>query len=327
MSILVTGAAGFIGSHFCEALLRQGQDVVGVDNMNQFYDPELKQANLIEIERTADAAKRNFSFYAVDIRHQEPVRQILANHDVSAIVHLAAMAGVRPSLENPLLYEEVNQLGTLTLLEESRARGIKKFVFASSSSVYGNNPKAPFCESDPVDNPISVYAATKKAGELTCHVYHKLYGMSVACLRFFTVYGPRQRPDLSIHKFTRLIFDGKKIPVYGDGTKRRDFTYVDDTIDGVTKALNWLESEALPRYEIFNLGESRTVSVNELIALIEQSLGIKAERDTLPDAPGDVDVTFADITKAKSLLGYAPRIAVEDGIPRFVDWFKKANGI
>lgn len=327
MAILVTGAAGFIGSHLCERLLRDGHDVVGVDNLNPFYDPEIKAGNVSEIERTALASGKSFSFYAVDIRHQEGMRQIFSGHDVEAVAHLAAMAGVRPSMQNPLLYEEVNQMGTLNVLEEARVRGIKKIIFASSSSVYGNNEKTPFSENDPVDCQISHYAVTKRAGELTCHVFHKIHGMSVAVLRFFTVYGPRQRPDLSIHKFTKLVFDGKKIPVYGDGTKRRDFTYVTDTVDGVMLALNWVTESAHPKYEIFNLGESQTASVNEIIAQVEKSSGIKIEREMLPDVAGDVEVTYADISKAKRVLGYDPKVKIAEGIPEFVTWFKKANGL
>jgi UDP-glucuronate 4-epimerase len=325
MIILVTGAAGFIGSHLCERLLKDGHEVVGVDNMNPFYDPDIKAANVTDIERAADSHGSRFSFYAADIRHEAQMRDVFASHDVDAVAHLAAMAGVRPSMKNPLLYEEVNQGGTLNVLEQARAKGVKKILFASSSSVYGNNAKIPFSEDDPVDRPISHYAVTKRAGELTCHVFHRIHGMSFACLRFFTVYGPRQRPDLSIHKFTKLIFNGGKIPVFGDGTKKRDFTYVDDTIDGIVRALAWVAEGASPKYEIFNLGESQTASVNEIITLIEKASGVKAERETFPDVAGDVEVTYADIAKARRVLGYDPRIKINEGIPEFVKWFKKAN--
>lgn len=326
-TILVTGAAGFIGSHLCEALLRQGFSVVGVDNMNAFYDPDVKKQNHLTVEQTAATQHAEFSFYVVDIRQSFAMREIFTVHNIDAVVHLAAMAGVRPSFENPLLYEEVNLGGTTALLEEMRRAGIKKLVFASSSSVYGSNAKIPFCESDAVDNPISIYAATKRAGEITCRVYHKIYGMSVAALRFFTVYGPRQRPDLAIHKFTHLIFSGKKIPVYGDGSKKRDFTYIDDIVDGVDRALKWVDAAVTPQYEIFNLGESETASVNELIAIIEKSSGLKAERDILPDMPGDIQTTYADISKARAVLGYAPQIKLAAGIPKFVTWFRQSKGL
>lgn len=327
MMILVTGCAGFIGSHLCEYLLRAGHAVVGVDNMNQFYDPALKQANLIDIERLADDLKREFLFYPVDVRHGDQIGQILANHKIDVIIHLAAMAGVRPSLNNPLFYEEVNQLGTITLLEEARKAGIRRFVFGSSSSVYGNNTKVPFHEDDRVDHPISPYAATKKAGELSCHIYHKIYGMSIACLRFFTVYGPRQRPDLAIRKFTELVFAGKKLPVYGDGSFSRDFTYVDDIIDGVYKAVGWVSEMSAPRYEIFNLGESQTTTVLELIELIRLATGKTAEIQFLPEQPGDVRVTYADISRAKEILGYAPKTPISEGIKKFVDWYQKQRGV
>jgi UDP-glucuronate 4-epimerase len=323
MNILVTGAAGFIGSHLCEALLRAGHGVIGLDNMNQFYDPEIKKNNLLSVEQTADKHGGKFAFYHTDIRQQEQVGQILHDNAVEVVVHLAAMAGVRPSLENPLLYVSVNEQGTLTLLEEARRCGIKKFVFGSSSSVYGNNKKVPFGETDPVDNPISPYAATKKAGELLCHVYYSVFGMSVACLRFFTVYGPRQRPDLAINKFSSLILAGKKIPIYGDGSKSRDFTYIDDIIDGVVKSVKWVTQGDAPKYEIFNLGESQTTDVNTLVNLLEKAIGKPADRQYLPDAPGDVQTTFADIAKAKKILGYDPKTKIAEGIRKYVEWVLK----
>lgn len=327
MIILVTGAAGFIGSHLCERFLKDGHEVVGIDNMNSFYDPDVKAANVADIERAAATLNARFSFYAADIRHEAQMRDVFTSHDIAAVAHLAAMAGVRPSMQNPLLYEEVNQGGTLNVLEQARLKGVKNVLFASSSSVYGNNAKIPFSENDPVDSPISHYAVTKRAGELTCHVFHKIHGMNFACLRFFTVYGPRQRPDLSIHKFTKLIFNGKKIPVYGDGTKKRDFTYVDDTIDGIARALAWVTEGTSPKYEIFNLGESQTASLNEIIALIEDASGVKAERESFPDVAGDVEVTYADISKARRVLSYDPRIKIQEGIPEFVKWFKKTNHV
>jgi UDP-glucuronate 4-epimerase len=322
MKVFVTGCAGFIGSHLCEFLLRQGHAVSGLDNMNQFYDPEIKQANLIDIERLADDLKKEFVFYHADIRHGDQVAQILKEHKPDVIVHLAAMAGVRPSLNNPLFYEDVNQMGTLTILEEARKAGVKRLVFGSSSSVYGNNTKVPFQEDDPVDHPISPYAATKKAGELNCHIYHKIYGMSIACLRLFTVYGPRQRPDLAIRKFTQLIFEGKKLPVYGDGSFSRDFTHIDDIIAGVYKAMGWVGEMSSPRYGIFNLGESQTTTVLQLIDLISQASGKIADIQYLPEQLGDVRVTYADITKAKAILGYDPKTKIADGIIKFVDWYR-----
>lgn len=320
MTILVTGAAGFIGSHLCELLLKKGSVVVGLDNMNAFYDPEVKQKNLFAIQKRADEVGGEFVFYATDIRHEERVRQILREHKVPSIIHLAAMAGVRPSLENPILYAQVNEVGTMTLLEEARRAGVQTFIFGSSSSVYGNNTKVPFRESDPVDHPISPYAATKKAGELMCHIYHRLYGMTVACLRFFTVYGPRQRPDLAINKFTHLIRQGRKVPIFGDGTKSRDFTYIDDIIDGVYKTLLFCAETTVPRYDIFNLGGSETTDVNTLVDLISRAMKMPASKQYLPDQPGDVDRTYADITKAKEVLGYEPKVKIEDGIARYVDW-------
>lgn len=325
MNVLVTGSAGFIGSHLCETLLKSGHSVVGLDNMNQFYDPDLKKSNLVAIEHLADSLQKEFVFYQNDIRDQDQVAQILTEHKIELIVHLAAMAGVRPSFENPLLYSEVNVTGTLTLLEEARKAGIKKFVFASSSSVYGNNSKVPFSESDPVDSPVSPYAATKRSGELLCRVYQQVYGMSIACLRFFTVYGPRQRPDLAINKFAHLMMQGKKIPVYGDGSKSRDFTYIDDIILGVVGAIHWVQESQVPQCEIFNLGESQTTDVKALIAHLEKATDKPADIQYLPDIAGDVQTTFADITKSQRLLGYNPKIKVSEGIQKYVDWLRKKS--
>ncbi len=323
MAILVTGAAGFIGSHVCEDLLRRGLSVVGLDNMNQFYNPELKAANLLDIERLAEEKKCEFVFYQADIRHCDQVAQILNNHPIDGIIHLAAMAGVRPSLQNPLLYEDVNQMGTTALLEEARKAGVKRFVFGSSSSVYGNNTKVPFHEDDRVDHPISPYAATKKAGELTCHIYHKIYGLSIACLRFFTVYGPRQRPDLAIRKFAGLIKVGKKVPVYGDGHFSRDFTYVDDIVDGVYRSLAWVAESVSPRYGIFNLGNAQTTTVLELVDYLSQAIGKPADIQFLPEQPGDVQKTFADVSRAREVLGYDPKTKIKEGIGKFVEWDNK----
>ena len=323
-SILVTGGAGFIGSHLCETLLRQGRHVVLFDNFNDFYSPAIKMANLEAVRRTAAETEGHLTLLRGDLRSPGDLRRAflaLGSSDAS-VVHLAAMAGVRPSIENPLLYNQVNVTGTLNLLEECRRSGVKRLAFASSSSVYGNNEKTPFAETDPVDLPISPYAATKKAGELLCHNYHHLYGLSVACLRFFTVYGPRQRPDLAIHKFARLISEDRPLPFFGDGSTRRDYTYITDTLLGVTGALRWLEKEQRPVYEIFNLGESRTVELSDLVRLLGEAMGSEPELKRLPMQPGDVLCTYADIAKSRGMLGYAPEVAIEEGIGRFVRWFR-----
>ncbi len=319
--IFVTGAAGFIGSHLCEALLRQGHKVVGIDNFNDFYAPALKRKNLVDIQKTASLTKTSFECIKGDILDADKLGTIFDTHKPDLIVHLAGMAGVRPSTQNPLLYEKVNGLGTLTLLEVARQKKILKMVFGSSSSVYGLNTKVPFSESDPVEQPFSPYAQTKRSNELQCHVYHKLYDMTVACLRFFTVYGPRQRPDLAIRKFSENIQAGRPITVFGDGSAKRDFTYVDDIIDGVVKSIDWVNKESTPRFDIFNLGESATTTVIDLIKLIESAIGKKAELAFNPPIPGDVPITFADISKAKKVLGYNPQTDLEVGIPRFMEWF------
>ncbi len=312
MKILVTGAAGFIGSHLCERLLSDGAEVVGLDNFDEFYSPAIKRSNIAEC-----LEHRSFSLIEGDIRDVECVAGILSQNNINMIVHLAARAGVRPSIEQPLLYQDVNINGTMVLLEAAKEYGIRKFVFASSSSVYGNNKKVPFSETDNVDFPISPYAATKKAGELTCHTYHHLYDMNIMCLRFFTVYGPRQRPDLAIHKFARLIEADKPIPVFGDGSMRRDFTYIDDIIQGVMGAIEHCEG-----YEIYNLGESRPVRLDELIGEIEKAMGKKAIINRLPVQPGDVIQTYADVAKAKAKLGYNPQTDIADGLDKFVAWFR-----
>lgn len=324
-SILVTGGAGFIGSHLCEALLKQGRRVVLFDNFNDFYSPAVKRGNLEAVRLTAARTEGRLTALKGDLRSRGDLRrafQALGPAEEAVVVHLAAMAGVRPSIENPLLYNQVNIAGTLNLLEECRQSGVKRLAFASSSSVYGNNEKVPFAETDPVDLPISPYAATKKAGELLCHNYHHLYDLSVACLRFFTVYGPRQRPDLAIHKFARLISEDKPLPFFGDGSTRRDYTYVTDTLQGVTGALRWLEEAESPVYEIFNLGESRTVELSTLVRLLGEAMGRDPQLNRLPMQPGDVLCTFADIGKARLMLGYAPEVAIEEGIERFVEWFR-----
>lgn len=322
MNILVTGCAGFIGSHLSERLLHEGHTVIGLDNMNQFYDTDLKQKNLLAIELTAEKLKRDFIFYVGDIRSEATVGQILREHSIDAIIHLAAMAGVRPSLANPLLYNDVNVVGTNTLLEQARLAGVRRFIFGSSSSVYGNSSQVPFSEEDPALSPISPYAATKRAGELMCHVYHQLYQMNIICLRFFTVYGPRQRPDLAIRKFAALMLGHRKVPVFGDGSMSRDFTYVDDIIHGVYKALERVNEGASPRFEIFNLGESKTITVNEMLDALERSLGVPADRQHLPEQAGDVRITYANIVRAREVLGYNPQTDFETGIKKFSEWMK-----
>lgn len=314
-NILVTGGAGFIGSHLVERLLGEGRwRVTVVDDFNDFYDPSIKRANVRPFE-----GREEFRLVEADIRDRAALGRVFDEERFDVIVHLAARAGVRPSLAEPVLYAETNIGGTVNLLELARARGVRQFVFGSSSSVYGENEKVPFAEDDPVVKPISPYAATKAAGELLCHTYSHLWGLRCVALRFFTVYGARQRPDLAIHKFARLISAGRPIPVFGDGTTRRDYTYVDDIIAGVRAAIDYEASE----YEVINLGESRTVELRELIALLEKEIGRAAVIDRQPAQPGDVPRTFADITKARRLLAYDPRTQIEDGIRKFVEWFKR----
>ena len=316
-NVLVTGGAGFIGSHLVARLLKEGGwRVHVVDDFNDFYDPRLKRRNV-----EPHLGREEFRLHEADIRDRAALERVFAGADFDAVVHLAARAGVRPSLSEPVLYAETNINGTLNLLELARAHGVGRFVFGSSSSVYGENVKVPFAEDDPVARPISPYAATKAAGELLCHTYSHLFGVRCVALRFFTVYGARQRPDLAIHKFARLISEGRPIPVFGDGTTRRDYTYVDDIIAGVRAAMDYQGSA----YEVFNLGESRTVELRELIALLERELGQKAVVERQPPQPGDVPQTFADISKARRLLGYAPRTAIEEGVRRFVEWFKASK--
>jgi UDP-glucuronate 4-epimerase len=317
-SILVTGGAGFIGSHLVDRLLSEGEWRVSVvDDFNEFYDPAIKRANVSRHKKN-----RNYRLFETDIRDQSALKPVFAEHAFDCIVHLAARAGVRPSLEQPLLYAETNINGTMNLLELAREHGLKQFIFGSSSSVYGINAKLPFSEDDPIRQPISPYAATKAAGELLCHTYTHLYGMRCVCLRFFTVYGPRQRPDLAIHKFARLISENKPIPVFGDGTTRRDYTFIDDIIAGVRSAIDYSGSE----YEVINLGESRTVELRELISLLEKELGAVARVDRQPLQPGDVPQTFADVSKARRLLGYNQQTQIEEGIKKFVAWFLSNMG-
>lgn len=309
---LVTGGGGFIGSHVMEALLARGGRVVCVDNFDPFYDPAIKRENLSKILKHPD-----FTLIEADIRKPKAMEEVFRNYPIDRIFHAAARAGVRPSVADPLLYEEVNVRGTVILLELARQQSIKTFVFASSSSVYGGLRTVPFSEDAPSLQPISPYAATKLAGEQLCYTYHHLYGLPITCLRFFTVYGPRQRPEMAIHRFVRFIEDGRKVPVYGDGTARRDFTYIDDIAQGVLSALD----RPFP-YEVINLGESETIEIKDLIHLIEQALGKKAALEFLPPQLGDVPLTYADITKARRLLGYRPTTPVKEGINRFVTWYR-----
>jgi UDP-glucuronate 4-epimerase len=314
MRALITGAAGFIGSHLCERLLADGWTVVGADNFDDFYDPQIKRRNISDC-----LENENFRLIEADIRDGDAMDKIIGG-DIQIIVHLAAMAGVRPSIAQPLLYADVNINGTMVLLELAKKHGIDNFIFGSSSSVYGNNEKVPFSEDDNVDFPISPYAATKKAGELICHTYHHLCGMSITCLRFFTVYGPRQRPDLAIHKFAKLIEQDKPIPVYGDGTMMRDFTYIDDIVNGIVAAM-----DRCGGFNIYNLGESEPITVNDLIAEIEKALGKKAVREYLPPQPGDVERTYADITKSVRELSYNPKTSIQAGLANFTDWLRKQS--
>ena len=313
MNILVTGGAGFIGSHVCERLLRDGHTVCAFDDLNDFYAPALKQANLRDLQALA----LPFTFIHGDLTDAAAVEEAFASAQFDQVIHLAARAGVRPSLQQPALYQRVNVEGTVNLLEAARARKVHKVTIASSSSVYGVNAKVPFSEADPIFSAISPYAASKLACEALGHTYHHVYGMDIAMLRFFTVYGPRQRPDLAIHKFASLIHAGKTIPVFGDGSTARDYTYVTDTVDGILAC-----TRREFGFEIFNLGESQTVRLDYLISLLEKALGLPANIDRQPPQPGDVPITYADITKARAQLGYNPSVKIEIGIPKFVEWFR-----
>jgi UDP-glucuronate 4-epimerase len=314
VNFLVTGGAGFIGSHVCERLLHSGHAVWALDDLNAFYDPRLKQNNLRELQ----ALGRPFEFVPGDLTERAALDRLFGRVKFDQVIHLAARAGVRPSLEEPALYQRVNVEGTVNLLEAARCHGVRKVILASSSSVYGVNSKVPFAEGDPIFHAISPYAASKLACEALGHVYHHVYGLDVAMLRFFTVYGPRQRPDLAIHKFARLISAGKPIPVFGDGSTARDYTYITDILEGVLACTRQKFG-----YDIFNLGESQTVRLDRLIELLESALGRKAIIDRQPLQPGDVPLTCADVAKARARLGYAPRVKIEAGIPLFIDWFKR----
>jgi len=317
--VLLTGGAGFIGSHVAEALLRRGAELTISDDLDEFYSPDWKKANLEEVRRTG-----NFRFLQADICDAEPLRTLFAEMNFDAVVHLAARAGVRPSLEQPRLYERVNVGGTLNLLELCREFGVSKVLFGSSSSVYGVSSRVPFSEVQTDLRPISPYAATKLAGELLCYTYAHLYRLSVVCLRFFTVYGPRQRPDLAIHKFTSQIESGHPIRLYGDGNSGRDYTYVDDIVAGVLAALDYSPQSGSVPFEVFNLGNSRPVKLAEMVEALERATGRTATTSHEPDQPGDVPLTWADISKASCLLGYKPATPLAEGLQRFVTWFRAA---
>jgi UDP-glucuronate 4-epimerase len=310
MRILVTGGAGFIGSHLAEKLLAAGHKVAILDDFNDFYDPQIKHANIAAIAK-------DVAVHYLDLRDSASVRNLFHDNKFDAIAHLAARAGVRPSIQHPQLYYDANVNGTLHLLDAARVTGVERFVFASSSSVYGISKTVPFSEDQHLTQTISPYAATKIAGEFLCSTYSHLYQVRVVALRYFTVYGPRQRPDLAIHQFTRRIYAGQPIDQFGDGTTRRDYTYIDDVIQGTIAALNYDG----PLFDIFNLGESETIQLKDLIAAIENALGKKAKINLLPEQPGDMPLTCADISKARKLLGYNPTARLSDGLPRFMEWF------
>ena len=330
---LITGASGFIGSHLVTKLLSEGNKVINVDNFNDYYDIKINNVleslgmekdislELNKLKEKIEKETKNYTLEIVDIRDKSEIARVFKENKIDVVVHLAAMAGVRPSIQDPLLYEEVNVRGTMNILELMKKNNIRKFICASSSSVYGNNLKVPFSEEDNVDRTISPYAATKKSCEVLAYTYFYLYNIDTIILRFFTVYGPRQRPDLAIHKFTKMILNGDKIPFYGDGSTQRDYTYIEDIIDGIIKAIIFIEKNS-KTYEIFNLGESETISLKRMVETIEKELGIKAILDIQPMQEGDVNKTFADISKAKEMLKYNPKIRFDEGIKKFIKWYK-----
>ena len=318
MRYLVTGGAGFIGSHMVERLVKRGDEVVVLDDFNTYYDPAIKERNI------AWAANQpGVHLVRGEVEDEAAVAAAFAAAPIRAIIHLAARAGVRPSLRDPLLYERVNGRGTTLLLEQARQRGVERFLFTSSSSVYGVTSRVPFSEDDPADRPISPYAATKRANELICYTYHHLYGLPIVCMRLFTVYGPRQRPDLAIHSFTKRIWQGEEIGVFGDGQTARDYTFYSDILDGYFAALDRPEPLG---YEVLNLGNSHPIKLYALIELIEGALGRKARIRYEPEQPGDVPLTYADISKAGRLLGYQPQVPIEEGIKRFCAWYVESQG-
>lgn len=312
---LITGGAGFIGSTLADAILKEGKKVVVVDNFCDFYNPKIKEQNVKN-----NLGNANYKLYRVDIRDKEALDTVFSENNVNVIIHLAAMAGVRPSIDNPILYQEVNGIGTQNILEMAKKYNIKKLVMASSSSVYGNCKEVPFKENFIVDYAISPYAATKKSNEVMAHVYHHLYGMNIIMLRFFTVYGPKQRPDLAINKFTRLMLENKPIPMFGDGTTSRDYTYVDDIVDGIVKSINYVQNNENV-YEIINIGNSSPTSLIEMINTIAEVLGVTPNIEKLPMQPGDVEKTYADISKARKMLGYEPKTSFREGIEKFINWY------
>ncbi|MCI8412253.1 MAG: NAD-dependent epimerase/dehydratase family protein [Clostridia bacterium] len=318
MSIyFITGGAGFIGSTLSERLLKEGNKVIAIDNFCDFYDPKIKENNVKKLLESD-----NFKLYKKDIRDRQAIKEIFDENDIDIVMHLAAMAGVRPSIENPVLYQEVNCMGTQNILEEMKSHNVKNLVMASSSSVYGNCKEVPFREDMVVDFAISPYAATKKANEVMTHVYHRLFDINVIMLRFFTVYGPKQRPDLAINKFTRLMLNNEEIPMFGDGTTSRDYTYIDDIVDGIVKSCYYvLENKEV--YEILNIGNSSPTSLRKMINTIAKVLGVEPKIKQLPMQPGDVDRTYADVSKAKKLLSYEPKTTFEEGIRKFIDWYKE----
>ncbi len=317
----ITGGAGFIGSTLSQKLIEQGNKVVAIDNFCDFYNPKIKENNVKELLQN-----ENFKLYRADIRDRKALKEIFDENQIDIVMHLAAMAGVRPSIENPILYQEVNCMGTQNILEEMKEHNVKNGVFASSSSVYGNCKEVPFREDMIVDYAISPYAATKKANEVMAHVYHKLFDMNIVMLRFFTVYGPKQRPDLAINKFTRLMLEGKEIPMFGDGTTSRDYTYIDDIVDGIIKSCNYCMNNQ-EVYEILNIGNSSPTTLKEMINTIGQALGIEPKIKQLPMQPGDVDRTYADVSKAKTLIGYEPKTTFREGIENFVKWYKENKNL
>lgn len=311
--VLLTGGAGFIGSHLTRRLLERGDRITVIDDFNDFYDPARKRANVAPF-----LDRPEYDLVEGDIRDAALVGDLFKRKSFDIVVHLAARAGVRPSLQEPILYEETNCIGTLHLLEAARRWGPEKFIFGSSSSVYGINKKVPFAETDEINQPISPYATTKRTGELLCYNYHHLYGLRTTCLRFFTVYGPAQRPEMAIHKFTDLLARGEAVTMYGDGASRRDYTYVDDIIDGVVASM-----DLAPPFEILNLGGAETTSLSDLIHWIAEELDVEPTIETLPDQPGDVPITFADVEKAKRVLGYSPKVPIREGLKRFVGWYQQ----